>query len=270
MADGFDARLILQGLAGGGENIANGITDMIKKQKQSDAEMAGSMIHFNTLRQAGLLSPEEITDFNNGNSNKRNAIVMAAVPRLAEKFQTDKERQQAEQHRLNRELQLQIANMHYGPDGSSQSMFKPDDATSQAMQAAGYTFAPTSNKAGRWINTQGNKPDLDENGNPVFSPDGSAYLSGGKVRPLTPTMDAARKDWLKKQEDAKAAAGPHWYDRFIPDALKSKAAPTPTPSIEAVAPAAQLSTQDQQALAWAQANASDPRAAAILKKLGVQ
>jgi hypothetical protein len=45
------------------------------------------------------------------------------------------------------------------------------------------------------------------------------------------------------------------------------ATPTPTMTPEARGP--QLAPQDQQALAWARANPGDPRAAAILRKLGI-
>lgn len=36
------------------------------------------------------------------------------------------------------------------------------------------------------------------------------------------------------------------------------------------APAAQINPQDQQALQWAKANPNDPRAAAILQRLGAR
>lgn len=65
------------------------------------------------------------------------------------------------------------------------------------------------------------------------------------------------------------------YDAFgNPIRKGTSAAPTPAPQAEAPVapgqPARQLSQADQQALQWAQANAKDERAKAILKRLGVE
>lgn len=191
---------------------------------------------------------EEQQQFLKGNINQQNGIVTAAGARLMQNFQLAKQQQDMQAASMfskpiwmtgqdNKQFQAGI----YGPGGQphflpstgfqqqSQS-FMPAPEVVQSMKEAGYTFAPTSGKAGRWINTDGSKPDLDEQGNPKFSPDGTAYISGGKIKPLTQPMADARKEWLQKQEDAKKAAGPHWYDQFVPDSLKSQPAPSATPA----------------------------------------
>jgi hypothetical protein len=135
------------------------------------------------------------------------------------------------------------------PGGIGAAPFKPDEATMQAMGEAGYTFAPQSNKAGHWINTAGNKPDLDENGNPKFTPDGSAYIAGGKVKPLTPEMRNARDAYNEQQKQAgnPPATKPGWFDSWFGGGSKAQPAPA------AVAAAPDLKALAQRAI-------NDPRA----------
>lgn len=118
----FDPSLIFRGPAMAGEAIGGGIADMLKKQKEAEAQAAGSLIQFQTLKNAGLLSPEEETMFHNGNANKKAAIVTSATPRLLEKFRTQKEQNDMQQAAMQRALQLKIAEMHYGADGAGDGM----------------------------------------------------------------------------------------------------------------------------------------------------
>ncbi len=60
-----------------------------------------------------------------------------------------------------------------------------------------------------------------------------------------------------------------WPGTTLPSAPAAPAAPT-APTAPAVSTPRQLSAQDQQALAWANANPTDPRAAAIKQRLGVK
>ncbi|MDQ6933510.1 MAG: hypothetical protein M3160_10100 [Candidatus Eremiobacteraeota bacterium] len=80
---------------------------------------------------------------------------------------------------------------HYFPGGraggAAASPFTPTPDTVKTMTDAGFTYAATSNKSGRWINTKG-FADLDTNGNPIYSNDGTMVQSGGKMRPVTQAM----------------------------------------------------------------------------------
>jgi hypothetical protein len=262
----FQPGLISQGFQG----LGQGVSDMIKKQKDAEAQMAGAQIHFDLLKKSGLMSPEEITQFNTGNANQRNAIVTAAAPRLLQKFQdaslaheqsqTDLLKQQiaASQDAMkdspyaNQPIWMthpqtgeayqagvydEKGTPHFVPYGGmgAQQMFTPDDVTRKAFADRGYIWKQTSAKAGNYVNLDAGKPDLDANGNPMFTPDGTAYVNKGQVKPLTPEMTDARKAWAKKQQAAQDAAGPHWTDRFTvpPDVLSQT-----DPSAQATAPAA--------------------------------
>lgn len=232
MADGFDASLIYRGLAGAGDNIGSGIADLIKKQKQSDAEMAGAMIHFNTLRQAGLLSPEEITEFNNGNSNRRNAIVMAAVPRLAEKFRTDQEKRAAEQHQLQRDLQLQIAQMHYGANGNGSGVPQVDPQTGFIWNGRNWVKPPNS-AADAW-----KKPIVTARGtlkNGEFYNNYKGAEEGDMVQLLTPDGKTMTMPWKSYEANI---AKPQQSSPSAPQAAGGAAPVTPAIPQATVAPLA--------------------------------
>lgn len=256
----------LGAVVGGFQQLGAGISDEIKKRKQLEEQNAFNQMAFQTLKQAKgpdgqlLLSEDEQQKFLSGNINAQNGIVTAAGARLMQTFQNRQQQDQMEKARMESQLtQNMLAKSNqpititgpdgqpyqagvYGPRGEphflpsagrfSQPAFKPAPEVLNQMKDAGYTFAPTSDKGGRWINTTGNKPDLGPDGNPIISPDGTSFISGGKVRPLTQSMIDQREKYQQKLEDAKKAAGPHWYDNFIPDALKSKPTPSPAPSAQ--------------------------------------
>lgn len=75
----------------GFQMLGDGIAKALEKKKEAEAQAAGAEFGFNTLKQAGLISHEEETKFLSGNANAKNAIVMAATPRLLQKFQQQKE-----------------------------------------------------------------------------------------------------------------------------------------------------------------------------------
>lgn len=209
--------------------------------------MAGSLIAFNTLDRANLLSDDEKTQFHTGNANQRNAIVTSAMPRVAQLFQTAKEKQAAELNAAHTQLmgaqydqirdnmkgdpfahtkiystgpdgQQQIEMGEYGPNGQphyypgSQNpgqMFQPDEQTRKVMQDSGYTWGQQSNRAGRWINTNANKPDLASDGNPMFTPDGTGFVSHGQVKPITDAMRSQRMIYQSQQpQSGPAPASP--------------------------------------------------------------
>lgn len=231
----FDPGLIFQGIAGAGASLGAGIADEQKKRKQLEEQNAFNQTAFQTLSNAKgadgqpLLSEEEKQGFLKGNINAQNGIITGAGARLMQVFQQKQHQDQFAKSALETQLQqkmLEKSNQpimmtgpngqqyqagmydprgtpHFLPYGGAANQFMPPEETMNAMKSAGYTYAPTSRGAGRWINTDGNKPDLDANGNPQFTQDGTAYVSGGKVKPLTQPMADARKDWLQKQEDLK-------------------------------------------------------------------
>lgn len=256
----FDPNLIFQGIAGAGASIGAGISDEQKKRKQLEEQNAFNQTAFQTLSNAKgadgqpLLSEEEKQSFLKGNINAQNGIITGAGARLMQVFQQKQHQDQFAKSALENQLQrkmLEKSNQpimmtapngqsyqagmydprgtpHFLPYGGAANQFMPPEETMNAMKSAGYTYAPTSRGAGRWINTDGNKPDLGPDGNPIISPDGTTFISGGKVKPLTQPMIDQRKEYLQKIEDAKKAVGPHWYDSLIPDALKSKPTQTTT------------------------------------------
>jgi hypothetical protein len=88
----FDPSLIFRGITGAGESLGAGIADFRKRREQAEAQLAGSFAPFTTLRNANLLSDQEISEFNKGNANQRHALITAATPRLLQNFQTERER----------------------------------------------------------------------------------------------------------------------------------------------------------------------------------
>jgi hypothetical protein len=82
--------------------------------------------------------------------------------------------------------------------------------------------------------------------------------------------DKEYKNLKKADPDRAEAYRDAWIEREMGVGKPApQGAPTPTPAPVRGAPATQLSSMDQQALAWAKANPQDPRAAAIRQRLGV-
>lgn len=112
--------------------------------------------------------------------------------------------------------------------------------------------------------------DTDTGGSPILSQDESMYRSGGKWKPVTEPMRKAREAFTDLQkaneEHAKKIQTQPGFSIFHPSTWGRSNAPASSPTI---APTTTRSTQDQQALDWARANPRDPRAVAILKKLGL-
>lgn len=145
----FDHRLIFNGIAGGGQNLGEGIADLQKKRKEAEAQAAGAMVQFQTLKQAKLLTPEEETNFLNGNANKKNAIVTSATPRLMQFLQTQKEKQAAEEAKLERQLKMQIAKMHWGGDATPPPPMV-DPKTGLMWNGQQWIKPPGSSKSDPW------------------------------------------------------------------------------------------------------------------------
>lgn len=235
-----------------------------------------------------ILTEEEKQRFTSGNLNVRNGIVAAGGARAINVFQTAKEKQALELANMHKQLlgaQTAVAQKslednpyaqqpvwdnngnqvgvfddkgtpHYFPYGGlgpGGAQFQPPEDVTKTMKEAGYTFAPTSGRAGRWVNTTGNKPDLDESGNPMFTPDGSAYVSGGKVKPLTQTMIDQRKAWQQKQEDLKK--GPSIFSSEYWTGSKPSPAPQSSPSVPPAASGTAPVTPPVQVKTIAEANA---------------
>lgn len=223
----FDPGLILEGIGGLGKGIGAGLADMRKRREEAEAQMAGSLFGFNTLKTAGLLSDDEERKFHEGNANQRNAIVMAATPRLVNAMQ---EKRLAKENYVSPYAQQPVwmndpqsgesyqagvyderGTPHFSPYGGSArgaQTFTPDDATATGLKDAGYTWAQTSTRSGRWINTDASKPDLDASGNPAFTPDGTGYISRGQVKPITDAMRSQRMLYQSQQPQGGPSASP--------------------------------------------------------------
>jgi hypothetical protein len=287
---------LFQGLSVAGENIAKAI----EEAKKAQDEQAGNQIIIDHALANGRITPEEHTKYLQGSAGQKNSIVAG----LARNFAMDIEQQKLNaakeaQTALSEERSQRAAALNWTPDAAAQQSARWTGNELVPVGPGKYALAPygggsgqdqvvtdpltisgkaipgigVNRKTGQYVYYGGM-----QGGGVQVQTDPKTnlpYYIDQKGQPHFLTTNQVMAGNMMPSNAPAPSATPGFIARQLQSLFGGGASPTPAPAAAqapvGVAPGygAQLSEQDQQALAWARAHPKDSRATAILGKLGI-
>ncbi|MEP7016008.1 MAG: hypothetical protein ABI925_11250 [Verrucomicrobiota bacterium] len=265
----FNGNQVNQGIMSAAGVLSESLVKTLNEIEQQKAANSFSSLVVNGLSgvksQSGqpYVTPDLLLEFEKASSRQKmeiahglqtNATMDAARAAAASKAQEDAARTNLLWAQGNNEWS----------DGGSNGVFNPPQNEQDAAHEAGLFGVHTSKNTIQY-HEKIVPPELDENGNPIYTQDGTMYKAkGGVLRPVTDSMRTARDYWLsnkkavddaqkriKEAEQQKGFSPLHpttWFGNSQPTASPTPPPPTAIPAVSATTAVKVSTTAEAQAL----------------------
>jgi hypothetical protein len=237
-----------QGITNAGNILSDSLVKTLQKldeQRKTQAFGDSVIEHLSqTKDQSGqpYVPAEQLLKYHQGSSSQKQGIVQGALANAT----FDAQRQAAQQKQALEQAQIGYYGAHgdymraqaaaAGAPGADTLNLTPEEM--DAANRAGKIPLRSSQKSFQYADMPEapDPPDLDAQGNPIYTNDGTMYRSGGKFKPVTAPMMQAKMAWdAMKKANPNAAAGAAKQSGFSPFDSSTwfggSAAPSPAPTL---------------------------------------